>query len=411
MRTQFLCVGLLSAFAGGLVGTAGCDNVTAGQSTDPKGPPKLVRVLVQDARFLGEFPNRLSVTDLIDSDPPIACSDVSPVKPCIQQFTVGFVSPNVDCVNGFCNDPLKTPAAGVPLAMGIPYVFAAPDMRDAGSGLQIRLVFNKILDGSIEDIMMDNTKAPGKTNQYALKAGIVELDDPSGAEVPSIKYWDNTGAPSFPADLEYEPMGPAIVIKPGVPLMPATKYTIKLNSTMIKDRQGNAPADQAGTPLPATYTLDFTTEPLTLVAEVQGQGDFSPNYPDFTDPMMPPEITPNQVLQFGFYGLVDGDAATVTVTGPAGVNAIAFSDRGADPTACTKADPTNYLFDIANTDGAGNPKDWPAGDYTVTFTVTADGTTSTYSPPDPLHFTVAGTADPMDPNGYQQHVLPAQCAM
>jgi hypothetical protein len=408
MRTQFVYVGLLSLVAGGLVGTAGCDNVTAGQSSDPKGPPMLAKILVQDARFLGEFPNRLAVTDLIDNAMPQACSEV---QPCVQQFTVGFTSPDVSCTNGFCNDPLKTPAAGVPLAIGAPLVFAAPDMRDAGSGMQIRIIFNKILDNSIEEVKMDPTQAPGKTNTYDLKAGIAELDDPTG-EVPSTKYYDNTGTPQFPADLEYEPMGPAIVLKPQVPLAPATKYTIKLNTAMIKDRQGNAPADQNGSPLPATYTLDFTTEPLTPATEVQGSGDFSPNFPDFSDPMMPPTIAPNNVLQFGFWAPVNGDTATVTVkdsTGATVATAIGYSDRGADPTMCTTADPSNYLFDIVNTDGAGAPAAWPLGDYTVTFTVTAAGSASTYSPKAPLAFTVDGMADPMDPNGFESHVTPAQC--
>ena len=52
MRTQFFFVGLLGVVAGSLVGVAGCDNVTAGQSSDSKAPPQLVHVMVQDARYL-----------------------------------------------------------------------------------------------------------------------------------------------------------------------------------------------------------------------------------------------------------------------------------------------------------------------------------------------------------------------
>ena len=56
-------------------------------------------------------------------------------------------------------------------------------MRDPGGGIQIRLVFSKVLDNSIETVTMDPTKAPGTTNTYTLTPGLVELDDQSGMPV------------------------------------------------------------------------------------------------------------------------------------------------------------------------------------------------------------------------------------
>ncbi len=55
------------------------------------------------------------------------------------------------------------------------------------------------------------------------------------------------------------------------------------------------------------------------------------------------------------------------------------------------------------------PADWPAGDYTLTLTI-KDATGGSSASTGTLKFTVAGDSDPMDAEGYQQHVLPAQCS-
>ena len=438
MRTQFLFVGLTSLLAGGLVGTAGCDNVTAGQSTDPAGPPQLVHVLVQDSRYLNAFPNRASSLDLIDTGTaPVACSDTPPVNPCLVSFLVDQISPDVSCKGGFCTDPLKVPPTNVPVPLPVSLVGAPVDMRDPGGGIQVRLVFSKVLDtATIETVTMDPTKAPGKTNTYMMAPGIIELDDAAGKPVPSGYYLDNSGSPQFSSDLEFVPLGPALVIKSKVALDAASTYTVKiLNPGAIKDRQQNAAVALGGGALPATVT--FKTEDLMAtasgvfgVANADNTQGSTLDYPDFLQCKVPPcaaggvsapaTIAPNEVIQIGFFELAAGDTATVTVTGPAGVHAMAYSDRGADATMCAVAsagDPGANVVDVVNTDTAVTATamavDWPAGDYTLKITVKDINMKSTFTSA-LLKFTVAGTdeTDPTkDPNIAAAHVLPAQCTM
>jgi hypothetical protein len=431
MRTQFFFVGLLSGVAGMLVGTAGCDNVTAGQSADTSAPPQLQHVMVQDARYLLAFPNRGSALDILDNNATrsctISCKGNCPADPvskmapaqldtCINEFLVDQVAPDVHCLaSGVCNDPFKIPATGVPVPLTVAFLTGATDMRDPGGGIAIRLVFDKVLDNSIEMVTMDPTKAPGSTNTYTIAPGIIELDDSTGMAQDSVIYYDNGGSNQFSADLELVPLGPAIVIKPKSTLLASTKYTIKiLNAGALKDREGNAATALGGGALPAS--LSFTTEALTPAAN--GAFGVSPlDYPDFTAGAA--TITPNEVVQIGFFEPFAGDSATVTIkSGCTGAKPIAYSDRGNDATMCTKADPGGYpILDIFNsTTGAvatGMPVDWPMGDCTLTVTVPSiDGSGAAFTAD--YTFTVMGTdeTDPMvDPNIESQHVMPAECAM
>jgi len=418
MRTQFFFVGLLSAFAGGLVGTAGCDNITAGQSTDSKSPPQLVHALVQDARYFLAWPNRGSSLDILDNYQAASCTKA--VDTCINEFLVDQVAPDVSCTDaGVCGDPFKIPSTGVPIPLGLTLLGAAPDMRDPGGGVQVRLVFDKVLDSSIESVTMDPTKAPGKTDTYTIMPGLIELDDDAGMPVDSVIYYDNGGSSQFSADLELVPLGPAIVIKPTVSLDAATKYTVKfLNPGAIKDRQGNAAVGLGGGALPTS--LSFTTEELTpanagaFPSDAAGGNGY--DYPDFTAASA--EITPNEVVQVSFFEAFAGDSATVTVkSGCTGAKPIAYSDRGNDPTMCTKADPGGFpVLAIVNSDTGdvttGVPVDWPMGDCVLTITVPDINGRSMFT--EDLSFTVSGTdeTDPMvDPNIASQHVTPAQCQM
>src|SRR4051812_24825647 len=96
-RFAILCV--VVAGTGGA--STGCDDVHLGQPSDPAGPPELVHVLVQDARYLLDFPNRASSVDIIDTGAaPVACSDTPPVNPCLVSFLVDQLSPDVSCKNG-----------------------------------------------------------------------------------------------------------------------------------------------------------------------------------------------------------------------------------------------------------------------------------------------------------------------
>ena len=422
MRTQFFFVGLLSGVAGLLVGTAGCDDITAGQPKDSSAPPQLVHAMVQDARYLLNFPNRASALDILDNNNTRSCTIEQPamgkmpqLDTCINEFLVDQVAPDVHCLaSGVCNDPLKIPSTGVPVPLTATLLGAAPDNRDPGGGIAIRLVFDKVLDNSIEMITMDPTKAPGKTNTYTIVPGIVEFDGPDGKPVTSKMYYDNGGSSQYSADLELVPLGPAIVIKPTSTLLASSKYTIKiLNPGAIKDREGNAATALGGGALPAT--LSFTTEDLTPTAA--GAFGTSPlDYPDFSMAAM---ITPNEVIQIGFFEPFAGDSATVTVkSGCTGAKPVAYSDRGNDATMCTKSDPGGYpILDIFNSDNGmvatAKPVDWPMGPCTLTITVpNITGMGAAFS--EDISFTVAGAdvTDPMkDPNIESQHLMPSECMM
>lgn len=457
MRTQFLMAGLLGA--AGLVGAAGCDNITAGQPSDPSGPPQIVHVMVQDT--LDGSGSRITpgardtAVDLVDNATPQVCSDT---LPCTPQFLFAQQTPDFSCSatmqgqQGTCNDPLKVdPAVGVPLFVPA----SAPSASNAGSGFQIRVVFNKLLDNSIEMIGQALDKAgnpvttPGKTNTYKLVPTVAKLVDPMGKEVPSVKIYDNGGAPNFDSDLILVPYGPAIVIKPKAPLIPKTKYTIQLDGTAIKDRQGNTGVDQNGSPLGSPYSLSFTTEGVVL-GDTSNSLTGTASFPDFNAPspgpparMLCPKgkfcIAPNDVIQLFFWTSVDPATAKVTLTGPSGIQPEVNLDQGSDPTMCMANSNPNVL-DVWNTTGTGAttmPVAWPKGDYTMMVSVASDqNPMATFSKT--LMFTVA-TCNPMgtsctgdtaadccsgsctiapgmttgkcDPDGneFSQHPIPEQC--
>jgi len=428
-------IGVLCIVAGTAGTNTGCDDVTAGQPKDSSAPPQLVHALVQDARYFLAYPNRGSSLDILDDNTPractISCKGNCPADPttkeapaqldtCINEFLVDQLAPDVHCLDsGVCADPLKIPASGVPVPASVTLLGAPPDSRDPGGGVQIRLVFDKVLDDSIESITPSGSLTPGATNQYSIVPGIVDLVDQAGKSVDSVLYYDNGGSPQFSADVELVPLGPAIVIKPKAPLDAASTYTIKLlNPGALKDRAGHLAVALGGGALPAS--LSFKTEDLTpsnagaFPSDAAGGNGF--DYPDFTASAV--NVAPNEVLQIGFFEAFAGDAATVVVkSGCAGAKPIAYSERGADASACTKADPGGYpVLDIVNSNtgnvASGEPVDWPMGDCTLTLTVSDANGRSMYSAD--YSFAVSGgdETDPMvDPNIASQHVTPAQCAM
>src|SRR5207253_2520049 len=126
---------------------------------------------------------------------------------CVNEFLVDQVAPNVACTAaGTCADPFKVPSTGIPVPLSLTLEGAPADNRDPGGGIQVRFVFDKVLDSSIEAVTMDPTKAPGATDTYTLMAGIFELDDGAGMPVKSRMYLDNGGSPAYSADLELVPL-------------------------------------------------------------------------------------------------------------------------------------------------------------------------------------------------------------
>lgn len=158
MRTQFLYVGLLSMMAGGLV-SVGCDDNHTGQLSDPSGPVKLVRLMVQDAEPFGI---RANAVDLLDTKGSplslaVACDDQNP---CLQQFVFKGGNPDFSCTKaGICNDPLSPETN--PVTIGV------PETGDPGevAGTQIRFVFDKLLNSSFETVTIDRPRRPARTTR------------------------------------------------------------------------------------------------------------------------------------------------------------------------------------------------------------------------------------------------------
>lgn len=391
MRTQFLYVGLLSVIAGGFV-SAGCDDNHTGQGSDPSGPVKLVRIMVQDSQPSGLLGY---ATDLLDTkgsplSTAVACDDLNP---CLPQFTLAGANPDFSCTKaGFCNDPL---------APGQAVTITPPETGSGGEvgGDQIRLVFNKLLNNSFEQVVIDPAKLPGSNKTYKFASGVVELDGPDMMPVASYNFWDPGGAPINTSDPVNNPFGPAIVIKPLNVLAPNATYTIKVTSSMITDRKGNPMADQNGNLVSGTYTKTFTTEDITPLAAT----------PDVTS--MGAEIANNDILQVEFNTSIDFTKSTCAVTTGAAMTPVTveiFPENGADPTACAKD--TTFL-DIYPVTAPGMPATaWAAGDYAIDCKIVDDqygkgsfeymGTfTVDAMPGDPM----------MDTMTVDQHVLPEMC--
>jgi hypothetical protein len=406
MRTQLLpFVGLLT-----LVGSGGCSNVDAGHPNDPSGPPELVHVLIQDAIF--NAPNvYTAVIDLFETTAITpACSDANP---CINNFSLAYSLP-VQCsaantmsgydptLKGVCNDPLVVPSTGIPIfpVLSPP---TPPFNADAGSGLQIRLVFNKLLNEKAEVITLV-PGAPGMTETYALKDGVIELvtaDDMQewpgalpASTAGNLKYYDNTGNPSLTSDLIVAPLGPAIVLKPNTPLAPNTNYAIVFNPTGLEDRQGNAPADAKGVALKNPSVYPFHTEDLKTTATFPADLTATDN-----------KILPNDILQFTFQAPIDVTTKVISLTGPSGAavtTVFAYVDNGSDVKSCT-ANPLK--LNLVNSSAPGVPADWLPGAYTLSLSIESlQLHHSTYTVQ--TTFTVDGKSDPKDANAYQLHPLP-----
>jgi hypothetical protein len=456
MRTQFY-VGLLSMLAGGLLGgAAGCSDITAGQPSDPAGPPELVHVIIQDQGWTGAPTQRYSVTDLLDTEatnPDLPCSDT---EPCLVGYVEGFSgcssSPNVCAAEpganfacscstvstslkgyyicgagktGTCNDPLKAPASGIPI------YGRTGDPGDLGAGFQIRVVFSKVLNNQIENVSVDTTQGPGAGNTYQLKDGILELDDSKGMPVATNAIYDNGGTPGingdFPSDLLQAPLGPALVLQPMTQLDVGSTYTIKLNTAMIKDREGNAAADASGAALGATVSFTFKTEDITPNPNTLFLGDAMGN------------VLPNEELLFAFWGRVDPTTVKLGADSvlPAGADPKKiefFQSLGSDPLACKAGSPSGATVNLraVYTSAPGMPADWPTGTYKLHFTVqdyhhieTFDSNALSADGMSLLTFTVSGMdgdptmdtnasglngqTDPMTMDPLYNFVLPEQC--
>lgn len=385
MRTQFLKVGLLVTLAGGLAG-AGCSDVHTGQPSDPGGPVRLVRALVQDS----EQPGLTGVmTDLLDAPgtPLSTAFACNPNKnPCQVQYSIAFAPQDWSCLTAdgmavapgmtncdsggcACNDPIAPTGT-----VAIPIVSSNPPAAGAYAGTQIRLVFNKILTDDIE--------SPADTDAgFKLNDGIVDLQA-GGASVPFTAYWDSTGSPVLTSDVIYVPFGPAIVIKPLNPLVAATDYKIIVHSGGVHDRNGNPMADQTGNVVSGDVTIPFTTEKATI-AGVTPNIDVTPMPATAdTDAVVAPKIAQDRVIQFQFNTPVDPATFTFTVTAVDANNAPItlpafkfYNDQGNPDDGCNVQ---TTMIDVTPVDPSGAITTWPVGTYTLTkWSVQPVGDTNT----------------------------------
>lgn len=435
MRKWFLssagAASLTLALAGGLPAT-GCTDITAGQLGEDPAAPKLMKVLVQDERPAGGRGIGTDLLDTVDVYPPAKCT-VCPSdsagraahpgckeNPCVAS-ALGY--PDKGCViammgdvDGLCADPLSGSCEG-PNGQAYDSCTAATGARPvyigtpvAQGGNTIRLVFNKLLDPSIETVTLD--PATGKNN-YQLAAGILELDGPDGKEVmvdkmgsegtPPGYYWDPNGSPRETSDPINIPFGPALVIKPQGPLSPSAKYTIKVDSSRLFDHKMQPATDAKGTKLPNPYLISFTVEDLKVLAT--GAGAAGAATQDVTTGSA--VLAVNDAIQLQLNSGVDETTAKATLTshggqackitgdcyhgqtctamacaGDATVPIDVFSDRGTDPMKCMD-NLADRNLDIVPVDKPGEMAaavDLAPGKYTVEFTALKDDVLGMNSP-------------------------------
>src|SRR5882672_9724471 len=178
MTKPYLLVAMLAA-------AVGCDDVHSGQQSDPSGPVRLLRIMVQDSQPFGV---RGVAMDLLNTpgsplSTAVACNET---HPCLLQFVLAGHNPDFSCTAaGVCSDPL---AAGV-----APLVPAETGAPGEAAGLQIRLVFSKLLN-------MSDANA----------AAAFDILDAAGAKVAGTATWDPTGSPTNTSDPIRAPFGPAL---------------------------------------------------------------------------------------------------------------------------------------------------------------------------------------------------------
>lgn len=363
---------------------AACDSVDVGRP-EIKGDPILYRIVIQD-----EFPGgTFVVTDLLnDADPEaVACNDSNPCPGELLQVCVPTAEGSSD---GFCDDPLNPRAH--PPEVGIPRMLG---------GNQIRLVFDQVMDHALDAALMED-----------MSDAIIGLRDPNG-RVDVVKYLDNAGGHDYSSIPQFEPFGPALVMKPVQSLNAGTTYTITLDPTQIKDAQGETPKLARKVGAQPDPGVDIPTEPIqTEYTFTTGGLVTAEIIPDVTaDGAV---IAPNDVIQVAANAPI-AEAATGTAAAAGvevrdeGGNVVpvrAFNYRD-DPSDCEGTIDARLLV-IVPTSTA-----WQPGMYTISFAGVAapvsgallDGGETTGT------FTVEGEpTDPAeDPSARENFVTPEDC--
>lgn len=373
----------------------GCDNTTAGQLSEDPNAPRLVRIMIQDdAAMMG----RGLAVDLLSTTPGASCSDI---YPCPAPIACGSLYGHyIVEEQPTCHDPQSVlevmPPIGIPALLG---------------GSQIRLVFSKLLNPNIDTLDQD-------AGVYLLPAGLISLFE-GEEEVMVDSFYDVGGSPDVTSDPVGTPFGPALVMKPYLPLHAASTYTIRIDPTMIVDRKGQMALDSAGNALPSSF--DFTMEGLFVMQSwncpsqncVNAVGTV--NYPDTSDLTQLIPVAMNEGFQFLFNADIDettvGSVKLFGVNGPVPIRV--FNDLGMDPTACADYYNPRLLDIVPVTEEGGTERaDLPEGEYLLTITGILDLDTNLTTMTElnvPL-LVVGEITDPMeDPFASVNMLLPEEC--
>jgi hypothetical protein len=329
----------------------GCSD-TPGE--DP-GPPRLTHLTVQDDDTSG---GRGLAVDVLSPGSPYGCDDS---HPCLANQECGSLNGQpLDPAR--CYDPHSldvAPPVGIPVT---------------GSGAQLRVVFSKLLDPNIEMV----TKDPQTGNLiYTLPAGLVTLTA-GGPALDMSAYYDPTGSVLSGVDPVQAPWGPALVLKPRLPLSVATQYRVTVDGSQLRDHKGQSLVDASGKPVGAQASYTFTTEGLFVMQPwncpshmcVGAVGTI--NYPDTSSPAATQTVSTGDAFQFLFNADIDeASAAALQLTDSAGhaVKTEIYIDRGPAHGSCQAHSRT---LDVVPVSAPGQPMALAEGDYTLAVTGVMD---------------------------------------
>lgn len=369
-----------------LAALGGCDDVAVGRAVDDGVGVRLLKLLVED-------PESGRIVDLLDDSVPSPCAYD---RPC-PAGTPGLAAA---CVPTLGSDGQPAPGgAGVcvsPAHAGQRVPVGAPG---SPGSIELRLVLSRTLDvDRIEETLVPDGGSVNQRRYRLLEPGAFGLFDGGGAaaEVGSVKWYDPAGSLDS-LDPLAEPLGPALVIAVMAPLQVGRSYAVRIEPGHLVDVHGNPLTAADGGPLPpAGYA--FTTDELQLEGAAP--------------PVLAAAATvgAGQVVTLRTNAAVDEASLRATlIEGSLGdLSLRAWSDRGADPTACRAArDPAT--IDLYPVDPAGRPAAWPAGPLAIALAASAvDNPGSTLATT--VRFTVAGSGPgPADPQAQALHLLPSQC--
>ena len=235
MRTQFFFVGLLSVFAGGLVGTAGCDDITAGQSSDTAAPPQLVHVH-GSGRTLSAWPSRTvprrsTFSTTTGRTPSPRASPATSINPCINEFLVDQVAPDVSLpAVGHLQRPAQDPGdrrAGS--AIGRSRRRAPMTCATRAAASRSASCSTRCSTRASRRSRWTRPRPRARPTSLRPQRGHRRARRPGRHAGPERRSTSTTAARRvYSSDLELVPLGPAIVIKPKASLDAASTYTVKI---------------------------------------------------------------------------------------------------------------------------------------------------------------------------------------